>query len=63
MAIAMMATVTAAMTKTMMGNDNNNDGGGSLRATAATDGMVWGRRQAARGGKNGHKAEIGTMWV
>ncbi len=46
-------------------NDGNNDsgGGGCRRATAAADGMVWGRHQAARGGGNGNKAEMGTMWV
>ncbi len=46
-------------------NDDNDDGGGSCgqRATAATDGMVWGRHQAARGSGNGNKAEMGTMWV
>ncbi len=59
----MMATVTVAMTMTMTGNDNDDDGSGSRRATAAADGMVWGRRQAAGGGKHGNKAEMGTMWV
>ncbi len=48
-------------------NDKDDDGGGgssgSQRATAAADGMVWGRHQAARGGRNGNKAEMGTMWV
>ncbi len=43
------------------GDDNDNDG--PWRTTAAADGMVWGRRQAAGGGKNGNKAEMGTMWV
>ncbi len=43
------------------GNDNYNDG--HWRATAATDGMVWGRGKAARGGGNGNKVEMGTMWV
>ncbi len=34
-------------------NDNNDDGsvGGGRRAMAAADGMVWGRRQAARGSR------------
>ncbi len=37
-------------------NDNNDDGGGSCgqRVTAAADGIVWGRHQAARGGRNGN---------
>ena len=55
--------MTAVMTTTtMMGDDDDNDGGGSQRATEAK-GMVWGRRQAAGGDKNGYKAEMGTMWV
>ncbi len=47
----------------MMGNVDNDDGGGSQRATAATDCMVWGRRQVAEGSVNGNKAEMGTMWL
>jgi hypothetical protein len=46
-------------------NDNNSDGdkgGGSRRATAAADCMVWGRHQMAIGGGNRNKAEMGTMW-
>ncbi len=63
MAMTMMAMVTAAMMTTMMGNEDDNEGGGSQRAMAATDGMVWGRGQAARGGGNGNKVEMETMWV
>ncbi len=46
-------------------NDDNDDGGsgGGQRAMAAANGMVWGRHQVARGGRNGNKAEMGTMWV
>ncbi len=55
--------MTAAMRTTMTGDDNNDDGGGSQRATAAADGMVWGRHQVAGGGRNGNEAEMGTMWV
>jgi hypothetical protein len=46
-------------------NDDDDDGssGSGRRAMAATDGMVWGRHQAARGGGNGNKVEMGTMWV
>jgi hypothetical protein len=46
-------------------NDNINEGvgGGGRRAMAAADSMVRGRHQAARGGRNGDKAEMGTMWV
>jgi hypothetical protein len=58
-----MAMVTAAMTMTMTGDDDDNDGSSSWRATAATDGRVWGRHQAAGGGRNGNKAEMVTMWV
>ncbi len=46
------------------GNDDNNDGsGGGRRATAAANGMVWGRHHVAGGSGNRNKAEIGTMWV
>jgi hypothetical protein len=62
-ATMMMAMVTVGMMTTMMGNDNDNDGGGGRRAIAAADGMVWGRHQAARGGRNQNKAEMGAMWV
>jgi hypothetical protein len=67
-ATSMMAMVTATMTMTTMmmmmtGNDDNNDCSGSQRATAAADGMVWGRCQAAEGGGYGNEAEMGTMWV
>jgi hypothetical protein len=45
------------------GNDNKDDGSSGQRATAATDGIVWGRCQAAGGGGNRNKAEMGIMWV
>ncbi len=44
-------------------DDNDCDGGSGRRAIAAADSMVWGRHQAARGGRNGNKAEMRTMWV
>ena len=49
------------------GNDDNDNGssgggggryggeGGGRHATAAANGMVWGRCQVARGGQNGNK--------
>jgi hypothetical protein len=58
-----MALITAAMTTTMMGNDDDNYSGNDRRVMAATDGMVWGRGQVAGGGGNGNKVEMGTMWV
>ncbi len=42
---------------------DDNDDDGHQRAMAATDGMVWVRCQADGGGRNGNKAEMGTMWV
>ncbi len=44
-------------------NDDDDDSGSGRRATAAAKGMVWGGHQAARGGGNGNKAEMGLMWV
>jgi hypothetical protein len=58
------ATMTmAAVTAAMMTTTTTTTGGGSGQmVTAVTDGsMVWGRGQAAGGGRNGNKAEMGTM--
>ncbi len=63
MTTTMRVTVTVAMTITMTGDDDDNDSSGGRRATAATDSMVWGRRQAAGGSRNENKAEMETMWV
>ena len=40
------------------GNDNDNSSGRQVMGH-----QVWGRRQAAEGGGNENKAEMGTMWV
>ncbi len=45
------------------GNDDNNDSGGGRRATAAAEGMVWGRCQMAGGSGNQNKVEMRTMWI
>ena len=71
LATATIATDGSVKTTAIVAVTDDNDnggggsggGGGSRHATAAVNGMVWGRCQAARGGGNGNKVEMGIMWV
>ncbi len=55
MVAAAMAIATAMATD----SDDNNDGSGRR----VMGRQVWGRQQAAEGGRNGNKVEMVTMWV
>jgi hypothetical protein len=53
------AAGTAIATAMGTGGNDYNEGGGRR----VTGRQVWGRHQAAEGGRNGNTTEMGRVWV